>query len=110
MKITPIFDGCADHDQTFALINRGYAPEQRSAGQYFETTREIYEYFLNVLPPMDYTADGFSMSEFATDTLTDAFLRVSGRFYCLCISRRTSADFTNAVREFRAQLARKAAA
>lgn len=110
MKITSIFEGCANHDQTFALINRGYAPEQRNAGQYFETTRELYDYFLNLLPPMDYTADGFSMSEYATDTLTDAFLRVSGRFYCLCISRRTSADFTNAVREFRAQLARKAAA
>lgn len=110
MKFTCIYEKCADHDQTFALINRGYEPDQRSAGQYFETTSEMFQYFRDVLPPMDYTADGFSMCEYATGTLTDAFVRAGGQFYCLCISRTRSTDFTNAVRNLRAHLARKAAA
>lgn len=50
MQITRIYDTVADYQKSFDLINRGYAPEQRSAGQYFETTEEIYTYFLNVLP------------------------------------------------------------
>lgn len=105
MKFANLFDGVADYDQTFALINRGYSPDKRSAGQYFETTGEIFDYFLNVLPPLDWTADAFSMSEFSTGTLTDAFVRHDGRFFCLCISRRSAADFSDAIRAFRAELA-----
>lgn len=105
MQFANLFDGVADYDQTFALINRGYSPEQRSAGQYFETTEEIYSYFLNVLPPMDYTADAFSMCEFSTGTLTDAYMRFDGRFFCLCISRQNAGDFSDAIRAFRAELA-----
>lgn len=102
MQITRIYDTVADYEKSFDLINRGYAPEQRSAGQYFETTEEIYTYFLNVLPPLDFTADGFSMSEFSTGSLTDCFLRCNGRYFCLCISRRKSSDFADAVRGFHA--------
>lgn len=105
MNFTRIFDGVADHDQTFALINRGYSPEQRSAGQFFETTEEMFNYFLNVLPPLDWDRDCFSMSEFSTGTLTDSFISLNGRCFCLCISRLSRADFHNAMREFRAHLA-----
>ncbi len=105
MQITRIYDTVADYQKSFDLINRGYAPEQRSAGQYFETTEEIYTYFLNVLPPLDFTADGFSMSEFSTGSLTDCFLRCNGRYFCLCISRRNSANFHDALREFHATIA-----
>ncbi len=105
MKFANLFDGVADYDQTFALINRGYSPDKRSAGQYFETTGEIFDYFLNVLPPLDWTADAFSMREFSTGTLTDAFVRHDGRFFCLCISRRSAVDFSDAIRAFRAELA-----
>lgn len=108
MKFTNLHDGVANYDQAFALINRGYAPEDRSAGQYFETTQEIYDYFQNVLPPLGLTADGFSMSEFSTDTLTDAYLRHNGRFFCLCIRRERAVDFTNAVRDFRTDFAYRA--
>lgn len=104
MKFANLFDGMADYDQTFALINRGYSPDKRSAGQYFETTEEIYSYFLNVLLPLDFTADAFSMCEFSTGTLTDAFVRHNGRFFCLCISRQTASNFSDAVRAFRAEL------
>lgn len=104
MKFSNLFEGVADRSQTFALINRGYSPDQRSAGQYFETTEEIYHYFLEVLPPLDFTHDGFSMSEFSTGNLTDAFVRHGERFFCLCINRRSSADFFEAIRVFRAEL------
>ena len=109
MTLDCIFAGCADHDQTFALINRGYTADKRRAGQYFETTEEMYNYFLNVLPPMDYTADAFSMSEYSTETLTDAFARISGRFYCLTISRSSGADFAKAVRSLRSHIISNAA-
>ncbi|AUH66928.1 DUF1419 domain-containing protein [Paracoccus zhejiangensis] len=105
MKFEKLHDGIAGHDQSYALINRGFSAETRSAGQWFETTAEIYDNFLNILPPMDYTADGFSMSEFATGSLTDAFLRHGGRFFYLSINRERSGDFTNAVRAFRDHLA-----
>lgn len=104
MTFTNLHDGIADHDQTFALINRGYGPDQRRAGQYFETTEEIHTYFMNVLPPLDLSLNAYSMSEFSTGTLTDAFVCHRGRFFCLCISRRTGSDFTEAIRDFRAHV------
>ncbi len=109
MQFSNLFNGVADYDQTFALINRGYNPDKRSAGQYFETTAEIFHHFLNVLPPLDWTldagAEAFSMSEFSTGALTDAFMRQGGRFFCLCISRNRASDFNEAIRALRVELA-----
>lgn len=104
MQFTNLHDGVADCDQSFALINRGYTADKRSAGQFFETTEEIYSYFLTVLPPLDFRRDAYSMSEFSTGTLTDCFVHHRGRFFCLCIGRRTSHDFTDAVRDFQAHI------
>ncbi len=101
MTFKRIFEGVADRAKTFELINRGYGPEQRFAGQWFETTEEIYHYFLEVLPPLDWTMDGFSMCEFATGFLTDGFVRINGRFFCLCIHRECSSDFASTVTAFR---------
>jgi hypothetical protein len=109
MNFDCIHEGTANRAKTFELINRGFEPEQRSAGQWFETTEEIYDYFLNVLPPLDWTADGFSMREFATGFLTDGFVKSGGRFFCICVHRERAMDFTNTVRAFRAQLPAKAA-
>ena len=39
MKFERLHDGIADHDQTYALINRGYSANERSAGQWFFTER-----------------------------------------------------------------------
>ncbi|ABI93370.1 DUF1419 domain-containing protein (plasmid) [Roseobacter denitrificans] len=102
LKFTSIHEGVADRAKSFDLINRGYGPDQRFAGQWFETTEDVYTYFLEVLPPLDWTADGFSMSEFATGFLTDAYLRINGRFFCLCIHRERAMDFTNTLRAFKA--------
>ncbi|WP_227272037.1 DUF1419 domain-containing protein [Roseobacter weihaiensis] len=109
MKFVSIHEGVADRSQSFELINRGYGPEQRFAGQWFETTEDVFTYFLEVLPPLDWTADGFSMSEFSTGYLTDAFVRIKGRFFCLCIHRERQMDFTNTVRAFKATEPLKAA-
>lgn len=109
MQFANLFNGIADYDQTFSLINRGYTPDKRSAGQYFETTEEIFHHFLNILPPLDWTldagAEAFSMSEFSTGSLTDAFVRQEGRFFCLCISRNRASDFNEAIRALRVELA-----
>ena len=109
MNFSNLFNGVAGHDEAFALINRGYSADKRSAGQFFETTEEMFNYFLNVLPPAGWTLtagyEAFSMSEYSTETLTDAFLRQNGRFFCICISRRMAHDFTETIRAFRARLA-----
>ena len=76
-----ISEGVADHDQTFELINRGYGPEQRQSGQWFETTEEMYTYFHEILPPLDWTTSGFTMREFATGFLTDSFVKFGERYF-----------------------------
>ena len=62
-------------------------------GQWFETTEEIYWYFLECLPPLDFTGDGFSMCEFSTGYLTNAFFDFRGKFYCMTIERKAPGDF-----------------
>lgn len=93
MKLTKIYDGVADYEQSFALINRGYEPDQFFAGQWFETTEEVYWYFLEVLPPLDFYGAGFSLCEFASGYLTNAFMKFRGRYYCVTIERKNAADF-----------------
>jgi hypothetical protein len=104
MKFEAIHHGIADHDTSFDLINRGYSPEDRFEGQWFETVEAIYDHFLNVLPPLDYAAIAFSMCEFATGDLTDCFIQIGDRYYCLCIARRSSADFRTAVAHFQTMI------
>lgn len=97
MKLTRIYDGKASREKTFELINRGYSPDVMSAGQWFEIEEEEYWYFLECLPPMDYGPWGFSMCEFSTGYLTNAFADIRGRFYCITIERKSPADFEAAM-------------
>lgn len=46
-----------------------------------EVTEETYDYFLEVLPPLRYKDNGFYMSEFLTDNLTNYFYTENERFY-----------------------------
>lgn len=108
MKLEKICDGCANRDRTFELINRGYGPEVFKAGQYFEIEEDEYWYFLEVLPPLDMQGGGFSMIEFATGDLTNAFFKIDGRFYCMTIERRTPADFRAWLEALRAEIAARA--
>lgn len=96
-----IFDGIATREECFTLINRNTEKIQTyegpwienphhglgyEAGQFFEITREEYDYFLNVLPPMAMTSAGYVMSEYTTGNHTEAFLEIGKRFYCMTIA------------------------
>ncbi len=93
MKFRKLHDSIASRDKTFELINRGYTPDVFKAGDWFEIEREEYWYFLECLPPLDYAHGGFSMCEFSTGYLTNAFFQRGDRFFCLTIERKGPADF-----------------
>lgn len=104
MDFQRIGTGVADRQETFALLNRGYEPDQRSAGQWFETTPEMWDYFLGVLPPLHFTGTAFVMSEAATDTLSDAWIKVGKRAFCLSVRHTSQSDFIAMVAAFRAEI------
>lgn len=101
MHFRKIHEGKADHAMTFELINRGYGPDVYRAGDWFETNGEDFWYFLECLPPMDMKDGAFSVCEFSTGYLTNAFVAIDGRFYCLTIERKSRADFDHAVAAFK---------
>lgn len=88
-----IFDGVADEKKTFELINRGYTPDVFKAGDWFECMEAEYWYFLECMPPMDFKFNCFSICEFSTGSLTNAFAKMNGRFYCMTIKRTSAEDF-----------------
>ncbi|WP_179381302.1 DUF1419 domain-containing protein [Jannaschia marina] len=100
----------AGHDQTFALINRGYDPENRKAGQWFETTPEMFDYFLNILPPRHFLGFAFVMSEAATESLSDAWIMHGKRAFCLAVRNGSQMDFQETVRGFLQHVSERAAA
>jgi hypothetical protein len=84
---TKIFDGVADRETCFALLNRyqrdsAFAGLGLVPGQWFEITEEEYWYFLEVLPPLDMTGGAFAMSEFTSMNLTESFYRIGDRYFC----------------------------
>lgn len=96
MQTEKIFEGIADEAKTFELINRGYSPDVFRAGQWFEIMETEYWYFLECLPPMDFNGKAFSMCEFSTGSLTNAFFNLDGRYFCMTIERTNAADFDKA--------------
>lgn len=100
MQFRKLFEGQASEAKTFELINRGYSPDVFRAGDFFEIGEAEYWYFLECLPPMDFSLGGFSMCEFATGNLTNAFFERDGRFWCLTIERKSAADFAAWARAF----------
>lgn len=92
----------AEHDETFALINRGYTPDVFKAGQWFETTEEMYWYFLEVLPPLHFDGRAFMMCEASTCILSNAFVQIGKRFFCLTVEHAGTTPFPETVRAFRA--------
>jgi hypothetical protein len=93
MQFRNINTGKADRSRTFELINRGYTPDVFRAGDFFEIDADEFDYFLECLPPLDWRHGGFSMCEFSTGDLTNAFFKRGGRYYCLTIERKSAADF-----------------
>jgi len=98
MILEKIYEGVADTEKTFELINRGYSPDVFKAGQWFECQEAEYWYFLKVLPPMDFKPNCFSICEFSTGTLTNAWANFDGRYFCMTILRESAADFDAAMR------------
>ena len=109
MDLQRIGTGVADRQETFALLNRGYDPQQRSAGQWFETSREMWDYFLGVLPPLHFTGTAFVMSEAATGILSDAWIIAGDRAFCLAVPTGSQTDFIATEAAFRAHLTQEQA-
>ena len=81
-------NGVADNDKSFALINRGYDAGRYEAGQWFETVADVYHHFLGALPPLEFDGKDFVMAEQSTSRLSDAFLKIGNRFFCLTVEHR----------------------
>jgi hypothetical protein len=100
----------AQERETFALINRGYDPAVRRAGQWFETTPAMFDYFLGILPPRHFLGFAFVMSEAATDHLSDAWIISGNRAFCLAVENASQIAFQNTVRDFLHHVSERAAA
>ena len=95
-----IFEGIADHDTSFELINRYSAETPHHAlgfcaGQWFETTRDVYWYFLECLPPLHMTGAGFVMSECTMGDLYESFWEIDGRYFSAVIAWKGPMSFTS---------------
>jgi len=94
-----IHDGIADYDTTFALINRYERDSAHKAlgfraGQWFETTEEVYWYFLECLPPLHMTSGGFVVSECTMHGLYESFMDIDGRYYCAVVEWNDRQSFS----------------
>jgi len=58
-----------------------------------EITEEDFNYFLNVLPPMDWLENSFILSECLTENLYYKFSKVDNKFYCEVVEYEPSEDF-----------------
>lgn len=63
-------------------------PAHKMLGMFWEIDVEIYDEFLNILPPA-YCAGGFRMIEKLTDDIAATYLQVSGRYWCGYTCRQT---------------------
>lgn len=50
-------------------------------GKYAEITNEVYWYFLEILPPIQFRNGHFAMIERQRDNITSAFFEIAGRFF-----------------------------
>ena len=105
-----ISEGVSGEADTFKLLNRGYTPDVRQAGQWFETEPEMYEYFLGILPPKHWQGSAFVMSEAATEFLSDAWIKIGDRAFCLAVQNTGERAFVETVQAFRAHVVEQVAA
>ena len=86
-----VFEGVADRDVSFALMNRYLASNPHAArgfraGQWFETTREVYWQCLESVPPLYMASGGFVVGECTMDDLYECFFEIDGRYFCTVIA------------------------
>src|SRR5438067_1207551 len=51
-------------------------------GRRWEIDEEIYQEFLDMLPPLEWRGGSFYMSEFTFGDITNKFTKVGDRYYC----------------------------
>ncbi|UUV08727.1 DUF1419 domain-containing protein [Ruegeria sp. YS9] len=105
-----ISEGVSGESETFKLLNRGYTPDVRKAGQWFEVEPQMWDYFLNVLPPKHWLGGAFVMSEAATEFLSDAWIKIGDRAFCLAVQNTGQGPFSETVSAFHAHVAQQVAA
>lgn len=57
-------------------------PLRTLIGDRWEIDEEIYDHFLNILPPLGWNGGVFYMREFSFDDITTKFTREGSRFFC----------------------------
>jgi len=97
-------NGVADYDTSFEIVNRGYEEGQYEAGQWFETTEDVYQHFLGALPPLYFDGSAFVMSEPSTCSLSEGFIQIDGRYFCLTMKHFT-ATIADDIRAFQKHIA-----
>lgn len=92
-----------DRDGIYAWLN----PEMPHAERYSrarlledfaETDEDTYDYFLSMMPPINFTHDGFAICEDTTDGVRLAFFRIAGRYFAAHIADRDTTHGMNATR------------
>jgi len=51
-------------------------------GDKWEITEEIYDDFLNMLPPLNYKDNSFYMREYCFDNITTRFSKSGDKYFC----------------------------
>jgi hypothetical protein len=104
-SIRKVFWGVADRQQMFRMFDRHRQRPNRTtddaslyAGEWFELEEFLYDYMLEMLPPLWMRHGMFAMSEFLTGSVTSVYFEISidGRvryFHSYCdLSDKSSAD------------------
>ena len=84
MNFRRIYEGVADHAKCLELLNRHNGPPWNKpdslwAGEWWEIDDESFDYFLDVLPPLQMPPGGFIMCEFTSGNVTSAFFEFNRR-------------------------------
>ncbi len=87
--IRKIFEGVATRPQMFRLFDRHNQRPDRwqtdsaplYSGEWFEIDEDLYDYMLNILPPLWMRGPIFALREFLTGSVTSVFfaLRIDGK-------------------------------
>ena len=76
------------HSREYAAYRQapaeGVAPDGLPSllGDRWEIDHDTYWYFLEVLPPLNMTRDGFVFAEYTFGDITTRYTEAAGRYYC----------------------------
>lgn len=55
------------------------------AGQAFQTTPEVFDHFLEAVPPLCMASGSFACGEMTTERLVDSYHKAEGRTFCVTV-------------------------